>query len=264
MIVLAEHPLARASLLSLRVRDRIEILAAWRFAPCWVLRRLIYLPSNLTLSILIWWIAMTFHRLDSEQAARGRAGSSTVRSAAKNAFLWEVRDQLIALAREGVLAKTLRERADQLNARGVRTTRGNLLDSTKLSPALMALGADANSMKLLHNKAIDAADEFGVDPAEMVDQLWHEWLYHHTLIMLDHGVIFEASRRYPFRFNPLPPIQWNKNKPTLRDPRVMNWWHGKRIVIPPQAQLVYALFGMFYYYKIALRNQRGQSPIYFP
>ncbi|MEZ5681483.1 MAG: hypothetical protein R3E14_09330 [Erythrobacter sp.] len=233
-------------------------------APYLLLLGVIYACNILTLSILIWWTDLTRHILSAAQASHGRMGSCAIRSAARNAFLWEVRDQLIALSREGVLGKTLRERAEQLNARGVRSTRGKLLDPQKLSPALIALGADANSVKLLHKKAVDAADEFGVDPAEMVDQLWHEWLYHHTLIMIEYGVTFDANHKHPFRFKPIRPFEWSKNHPGLRDSRVTNWWYGKRMVLPPQAQLVYALFGMFFYRKVSLKKRRNQYMVYFP
>jgi hypothetical protein len=205
------------------------------------------------------------HSLNSAQRSHGNRNSALVRAADKNAFLWAVRDGLISLAREGVLGETLRERSNQLNRLGIRTARGKLLDPTKLSPALMALGADANTIKLLLKKATDAADIFGVEVSEMVDQLWHEWLYHHTKVMVDEGLLFGVNASNPFRFEPAAPFDWAKAKhPIHRDSRVRLWWFGKHPVLPPQARLVFALFGMFGHTKKKLTASDAAHVYYFP
>ncbi len=217
------------------------------------------------MSILIWWTMAARHDLNAVERERGKRGSALVRSAERNAFLWAVRNNLIAIAREGELGVTLRERAHQLNRLGVKTTTGKLLDAQKLSPALMALGADTNTIKLLHQQAVNAADRFGVDEAEMVDQLWHEWLFHHTRVMVDEGLIFGLSQKNPFRFRPVRPMVWVKKRhPIYRDHRVRSWWYGKRPLLPPQADLVFALFGMFGYIKKKLSASGKVDVYYFP
>ena len=97
------------------------------------------------------------HPLNDAEKARGQRGSALVRSAQKQAFLWEVRGHLIKLARSGTLGSTLRQRADQLNELGVRTTTGKLLDEQKLSAALQLLGADTSKINALLHKAKEAA-----------------------------------------------------------------------------------------------------------
>lgn len=205
------------------------------------------------------------HSLSEGERERGRQGSALVRFAERNAFLLTVRDHLIAIAKTGELGGTLREQADQLNRLGVRTSTGKALDAQKLSPALMALGTDANSIKLLKKKAVDSAFQFGVADAEMVDQLWHEWLYHHTKVMVDEGLLFGVSEKNPFRFEPVYPMDWDKRKhPIYRDHRVRLWWYGKQPIVPPQAKLVFALFGMFGYVKKKVSRPGKADAFYFP
>ena len=209
---------------------------------------------------------MARHDLSASQRSRGHHSSALVRTSRRQAFLWEVRRHLIELARSGTLASTLRERADQLNKRGVRTARGNKLDEKKLSIALKQLGADSNKIKALIRSAEDFADTIGVDEAEIFDQLWHEWLYHHTRILIEHGVTFydDTDDRYQFVFTPVPPFEWQAKHPMKRDERVKVWWWGRNQVFPPQAQIVYAIFGMFGYCKVATNRKRSYRRIVFP
>ena len=187
---------------------------------------------------------MTYrHNLSSAQKERGRSHSAMIRSAYKNAFLLEVSRHIVELAKRGELRTTLKERADQLNERGVRTTNGKKLDPQKLSPAMMALGADANTMKRLLHKATDAADLFDVDDDIMLEQLWLEWLYYHTLLMFAGGSNMTGNNISQFIFKPVHPVDWEH--PRKRDVRVNIWWYGRKPVLPPQARLVFALFGMF-------------------
>ena len=201
------------------------------------------------------------HHLSDAEKSRGQRGSALVRSAQKQAFLWQVRDHLIKLARSGTLAPTLRERADQLNELGIRTTTGKLLDAQKLSSAMQLLGADATKIKELLDKAKQAAEKFGVEDSEMVDQLWHEWLYHHTLMLIEHHTNFHKVN---FVFKPRRPFEWNKDSPTIRDPKTKIWWWGRDKVIPQQALLVYALFGMFEHQKIAIGRRGSSGRVMFP
>lgn len=209
---------------------------------------------------------MARHHLSGSERSGGQRNSALVRSAQKQAFLWEIRRHLIELARSGTLGSTLRERAHQLNQRGVRTARGNSLDEKKLSAAMKLLGADASRIKSLIYRAEAFADSIDVDEAEIFDQLWHEWLYHNTRILVDHGVGFydDTDDRYLFVFKPLPPLEWQAQHPMKRDRRVMVWWWGRNQVIPPQAQLVYALFGMFGFRKISVNNERTNWRVSFP
>lgn len=204
------------------------------------------------------------HLLTPLERAHGQRGSAIVRSAQKQAFLWQVRDNLIALARSGTLRSTLRERAAQLNEIGVRTTTGRLLDEPKLSAAMKLLGADAATIKGLQHRAKEAAYRFEVDESEMFDQLWHEWLYHHTRVMIDHGVNFSRDDEHRFIFKPVRPFEWQNAQPTVRDPRTKIWWWGRNKAIPQQARLIYALFGMFEYQKVG-SGSKGRSPrVLFP
>jgi hypothetical protein len=187
------------------------------------------------------------HGLDGAQTARGRSQSQGVRSAHRNALLIAIRLNLIELAKTGELGKTLKERADQLNERGVRTAKGEKLDHKKLSAAMIELGADKRTIDRLLEDAIDAADDLGVADEEMVDQLWHEWLYHHTLLMFSHGSQMFVSKNHPFVFQPVRPFDWEH--PRMRDHRINAWWYGKKKVFPLEARLVFALFGMFKYEK---------------
>jgi hypothetical protein len=190
------------------------------------------------------------HVLNDAEKARGQRSSGLIRTAKSNAFHWEVRDHLIELAKSGELGATLKERARQLNARGVRTTRGNELDERKLGAALKALGADTSRIKGLIVRAEIAAEDFDVDDADMFEQLWHEWLYHHTRAMLENRSVFDVSNEHLFIFKPEHPKIWrDENHPTKRDPRTKVWWYGRTPVLPQQARLVYALFGMFGYRK---------------
>lgn len=207
----------------------------------------------------------TKHNLTDAEKSRGRRGSSLVRSAQRQAFLWEVRDNLIKLARLGTLSSTLRERADQLNELGVRTNTGKLLDEKKLGAAMKLLGADASNIRNLLYKAEQAAERFGVEDSEMVDQLWHEWLYHHTRILIDHRINFyEAKDEYAFIFKPKHPFEWKAVRPTKRDPRTKIWWRGRDKVMPQQACLVYALFGMFEHQKIEIKRGGSLGRVLFP
>lgn len=201
------------------------------------------------------------HELQDAEVARGQRGSALIRTAQKNEFLWEVRRHLIELAKSGELGTTLRERADQLNARGVRTSQRNLLDEKKLGAALKALGVDSSTLNGLIHSATKAADDLGADDAEMFEQLWHEWLYHHTRVMVETGSIFGLSDKQKFVFKGISPHIWRtKQQPKIRDPRVMIWWYGERRVLPPQARLVYALIGMFGYEK----RSRANGAMIFP
>jgi hypothetical protein len=211
-------------------------------------------------------IVMARHHLSGCQRSGGQRNSALVRAAQKQAFLWEVRRHLIELARSGTLGSTLRERAQQLNQRGVRTARGNLIDEKKLSAAMKQLGVDSSRIKSLIYKAEYYADSTGVNEDDIFDQLWHEWLYHHTRILVDHGVIFydDSDDKYAFIFKPIPPLDWQNNHPMLRDERVMRWWIRGTKVIPPQAQLVYALFGMFGFRKFSANRKRTAWRVSFP
>jgi len=205
------------------------------------------------------------HDLTDAEKSRGQRGSALVRSAQKQAFLWEVRDHLIKLARSGTLGSTLRERADQLNELGVRTATGKLLDAQKLSAALQLLGADASKIKDLLLRAEKAAEIFGVEDSEMVDQLWHEWLYHHTIMLIEHRANFyKLEGKFEFKFEPRRPFEWNKDRPTIRDQKAKIWWWGRNKVMPQQAHLVYALFGMFEHHKISIGRQGSSGRVMFP
>ena len=204
------------------------------------------------------------HPLNDAEKARGQRGSALVRSAQKQAFLWEVRGHLIKLARSGTLGSTLRQRAYQLNELGVRTTTGKLLDEQKLSAAMKLLGADSSKINDLLGKAIQAADYFGVEDSEMVDQLWHEWLYHHTLALVDRCTNFYKDEEHRFIFKPVRPLDWQKNQQRNRDCRVKVWWEGRDKLIPQQARLVYALFGMFGHHKTEIGRKRRSGRALFP
>lgn len=166
--------------------------------------------------------------------------SASVRSRKAEGFLWSLRTNIIALAKAGELGSTLKERAAQLTARGVRTTRLNPIDAFNLSPALRKLGADANAIKGWLNKAIDAADEYGVEESEMIHQLWHEWFYHEAVCWVEHGIEFSANSDRPFKFQPVRPFHWipHDERGVLRATSFVS-------ASPPAARLVYALFGMF-------------------
>lgn len=198
---------------------------------------------------------MTKHHLTDAEKSRGHRGSALVRSAQRQAFLWEVRGHLIELARSGALSSTLRERANQLNERGVRTTTGKIVNEKNLSSALKMLGVHTSKINALRHAAKKAAHNFEVDQSEMFDQMWHEWLYHHTRIMIDHGINFTGGSEHDFFFKPMHPFTWDKKgRPEDRDHRVRLWWWGKRKILPQQAQLVFALFGMFGFQKNAVRR----------
>lgn len=202
------------------------------------------------------------HKLEAAETERGRRGSALVRGAAKNQFLWEVRDRLIELAKAGQLRRTLRERAEQLNALGVRTSTGRLLDSQKLAAALKALGAEVSII----NQYILCAEKFSekhcIDESYIFEQLWENWLYHYTKLMVDDGMIFGINKENYFKFSPIIPSKYKVEKlsPPERDSRVKRWWYGEPPVLPPQARLVFALFGMFGYSKQRSRDGRTVFP----
>lgn len=166
---------------------------------------------------------MARHRISSEVSRIGRR----VKSDRASSRRWSIYNTLRVVAREEGIAPTLKGIAEQLNARGLWTTRGNPFDFRKVGAALDALGLDRVAVERWKQLARDRAQEWGVPPAQLYHQLWMEWQRHVTI------------RADPFVPRLIHPDEWIP--PGSRD-ESPDW---RFISPPPQARFVHLFLGAF-------------------
>ena len=140
---------------------------------------------------------------------------------------WAIYQCLRTIAREEGISPTLHGIADQLNRRGLRTSRGNEFDFKKVGAALNQLGLDRVAIERWKQRARDKADEWNVDPRILYQQLWLEWQRH------------VATSREAFMPQLVHPDAWIA--PWVRDTEP-DW---RLMHPPPQARLVHLFLGAF-------------------
>ena len=176
-----------------------------------------------------------------ENCDLGRRRSHAVRSFKADKLLWSIRQEIMRLAREGQLRKTLREIAEQLNDAGLRTNHNNRFDAQKVHRAFGLMGVDRVAIRRWQRYAGEKAAEFEVPLQRLLNQLWQEWLHHELVGWIEHGASLINRDKRQFLPALVHPDKWVpawEREPTS----------PTRIVpaSPPAARVVYAMLGAFH------------------
>lgn len=170
----------------------------------------------------------------------GRFRSRQVRSRKADKLLWEIRREVLTLARAGNLGATLKDIGEQLNSAGLRTNQNNKFDAQKVHRALGLMGVDRPAIRRWQNLAGERAAEFEVTVSAMINQLWQEWLWHEATGWIEHGTSLINREQRPFVPKLVRPSEWVEPWKRYPDSPV-------RYVpaSPPSARVVYALLTAF-------------------
>jgi len=193
------------------------------------------------------------HELSRAEALKGAANGRATRVARANAWARSIYAGMHTLARNRRVALcelTNDEIADYLRGPpfGITAPGSGELTGKLVHRALTRMGIDRTVIKKWRAKALQAADDFGVDDAQlMIFQLWHEWQRHEAQSYFNLRWQVGGEAR-PFVFEPVHPGDWVP--PWVRDivgpngPREPNYALSLSGP-PPTAHLVQALMGMF-------------------
>lgn len=182
-----------------------------------------------------------------KNAAIGASNSRALRSAASRVFLEDFYLHVRDLARRGELSNTNVGLAAQLRAAGMEAPNPEIkkngkkrrLDDKVVQSALSKMGIERTSIRRWRGAAHTASENFGVPLNLMLDQLWHEWLWHEKESYLVHGLSIKERDQRQFIPVFVHPNHWVP--PSERNPDSIL---HKVPAEPPSARIVQALIGL--------------------